>query len=106
MASGQAADRSRQADQTESPPSDFAIPETGYWNPAIVTGKDGQATVTFTMPGQSTAWTMVARGITAETLVGETSSGYYCCPQGTLRSIAVADGADRWRPGRDRRHRS
>jgi len=45
----------------------------GYWNPAIVTGADGKATVTVTLPEESTAWTLRARGITADTLAGEAS---------------------------------
>ncbi|MHB8899311.1 MAG: MG2 domain-containing protein [Thermoguttaceae bacterium] len=48
--------------------------ETAYWNPAIVTGEDGTATVTFTVPDRSTAWTFAAKGITAETLAGETTA--------------------------------
>ena len=45
--------------------------ETAYWNPAIVTDKDGKATVTLVLPEQSTAWRLVAKGITADTLAGE-----------------------------------
>ncbi|MHC4180255.1 MAG: MG2 domain-containing protein, partial [Planctomycetota bacterium] len=45
--------------------------ETGYWNPAVVTGEDGKATVTIAMPERSTAWKFMAKGITAETLAGE-----------------------------------
>ena len=48
--------------------------ETGYWNPAIVTGADGKATVTVTVPDRSTAWKFSAKGITTETLAGETTS--------------------------------
>jgi len=51
------------------------IEETGYWNPAIVTGEHGQATVTFTVPERSTAWTLLAKGITTETLAGEATDG-------------------------------
>lgn len=61
----------RQVDSRPLP--DLSVEETGYWNPSVVTGKDGQATVTLTMPGQSTAWTLAAKGITPETLSGETS---------------------------------
>ncbi len=45
--------------------------ETAYWNPAIVTGKDGKATVTFTVPERSTAWRLLAKGITTDTLAGQ-----------------------------------
>ena len=53
--------------------SGLGLQETGYWNPAIVTGKDGRATVTITVPERSTAWTLLAKGITTETLAGETT---------------------------------
>ena len=45
--------------------------ETAYWNPSIITGKDGKATVTFTVPERSTAWRLLAKGITTDTLAGE-----------------------------------
>ena len=37
--------------------------ETGYWNPAIVTDEKGEASITITMPDQSTAWELAAKGI-------------------------------------------
>ncbi|MGH7140407.1 MAG: alpha-2-macroglobulin family protein, partial [Pirellulales bacterium] len=40
--------------------------ETAYWNPAIVTDEDGKATVTITLPERTTAWKLLAKGITAE----------------------------------------
>ncbi len=45
--------------------------ETGYWNPSIVTDEEGKATVTFTIPERSTAWKLIAKGITLDTLAGE-----------------------------------
>ncbi len=45
--------------------------ETGYWNPAIVTDEKGEAQLTITLPDQSTAWKLAARGITVDTLSGE-----------------------------------
>jgi len=54
-------------------PSRLVPQETGYFNPAIVTGEDGTATASFVMPERSTAWTLVAKGITTDTLAGETS---------------------------------
>ena len=50
-----------------------AVAETGYWNPAIVTDKDGKATVRFHLPETSTAWQLLAKGISLETLAGETT---------------------------------
>ncbi len=45
--------------------------ETAYWNPSVVTGKDGKATVTIAVPERSTAWRLLAKGITTDTLAGE-----------------------------------
>ena len=47
--------------------------ETGYWNPAIVTDKEGKATLAVTMPDRTTGWKFVAKGITTETLAGEST---------------------------------
>ena len=46
-------------------------PETAYWNPSIVTDADGRAVVKLTVPERSTAWKLMAKGITAQTLAGE-----------------------------------
>ncbi len=46
--------------------------ETGYWNPVIVTDKDGKAQVTFRLPERSTAWQLQSRAVTKDTLTGET----------------------------------
>ncbi|MGC4005430.1 MAG: alpha-2-macroglobulin family protein [Pirellulales bacterium] len=45
--------------------------ETGYWNPLIVTDASGVATLKITMPEQSTAWKLTARGVTKDSLAGE-----------------------------------
>ena len=45
--------------------------ETGYWNPAVVTDENGEAHLTITLPDQSTAWQLAAKGITTDTLAGE-----------------------------------
>jgi len=45
--------------------------ETGYWNPSVVTGEDGKATVTFELPDRSTGWSLLAKGVTKDTLAGE-----------------------------------
>jgi len=47
--------------------------ETAYWNPTVVTDKTGKATVVVDVPPRSTAWTLVAKAITTETLAGETT---------------------------------
>ncbi|MAG92463.1 MAG: hypothetical protein CMJ48_01750, partial [Planctomycetaceae bacterium] len=45
--------------------------ETGYWNPLVVTGEDGKASVSFRLPERSTAWKLQARGVDAESLSGQ-----------------------------------
>jgi uncharacterized protein YfaS (alpha-2-macroglobulin family)/tetratricopeptide (TPR) repeat protein len=47
--------------------------ETGYWNPIVTTGADGKVTLTLTVPERSTAWKLLAQGLSAETLAGEAS---------------------------------
>lgn len=50
------------------------FPDTAYWNPTLVTANDGTATITVTLPDNLTTWRMTARAITADTLVGDSSS--------------------------------
>jgi uncharacterized protein YfaS (alpha-2-macroglobulin family) len=45
-------------------------PEVAYWNPAVVTGEDGQAEVSFRLPDKLTAWRILAEGVTMDTRVG------------------------------------
>jgi len=47
------------------------FPDTAYWNPALRTDEDGRATVSVKLPDNLTTWRMGARGVTAETLVGQ-----------------------------------
>jgi len=47
------------------------FPDTAYWNPALVTGDDGTGKVTLTLPDNLTTWRMSARGLTADTRVGQ-----------------------------------
>lgn len=45
--------------------------DTAYWNAAVVTGKDGRATVDVDLPDNLTTWSLSARGVTgASTQVG------------------------------------
>jgi len=53
---------------------DRMLDETGYWNPAVVTGENGKATIVITVPERTTAWILVAKGITSDTLAGETTN--------------------------------
>lgn len=48
--------------------------ETGYWNPAVVTDAKGQATLEIVVPERTTAWRLLAKAITAQTLAGEASA--------------------------------
>ena len=47
------------------------FPDTAYWNPKVRTDEKGQATVSVELPDNLTTWRMGARGVTADTLVGE-----------------------------------
>jgi len=49
------------------------FPDTAYWNPAVTTDASGNATVSLTLPDSLTTWHILARGLTADTLVGETT---------------------------------
>jgi len=45
--------------------------ETAYWNPAIATDASGQAKLVVPVPERATAWRLLAKGVTAQTLAGE-----------------------------------
>ena len=58
---------------THEPRQHFA--ETAYWNPLVVTGKDGKARITFKAPTALSAYRITARGVTgADTLAGQATS--------------------------------
>src|SRR5436190_16049741 len=44
--------------------------DTAFWQPDVVTGGDGKATVSFNLPDNLTTWRATARGVTADTRVG------------------------------------
>jgi uncharacterized protein YfaS (alpha-2-macroglobulin family) len=44
--------------------------DTAFWQPDVVTGGDGKATVSFTLPDNLTTWRATARAVTADTHVG------------------------------------
>ncbi len=49
--------------------------ETAYWNPSVVTDKEGKARVTFKAPTALSDYTFSARGVTgSDTLVGQTTA--------------------------------
>ena len=47
------------------------FPDIAYWNANVKTGADGKAQVAVTLPDNLTTWTMDARAVTADTLVGQ-----------------------------------
>jgi len=48
------------------------FPDTAYWNPAVVTDKDGQAQIQVELPDNLTTWRLGAKAVTADTQVGLT----------------------------------
>lgn len=49
------------------------FPDTAYWTANLVTDADGRATVKLTLPDNLTTWSVLARGLTQDTRVGEGS---------------------------------
>jgi len=47
------------------------FPDTAYWSPSVITDADGRATVKMRLPDNLTTWNVLARGLTADTRVGE-----------------------------------
>jgi hypothetical protein len=47
--------------------------DTAFWQPALVTGADGKASIKFPLPDNLTTWRATARAITADTRVGATT---------------------------------
>lgn len=47
------------------------FPNTAYWEPALRTDSDGEATVEVRLPDTLTTWRLTARGITLDTKAGE-----------------------------------
>lgn len=45
--------------------------ETAFWDPAVITNEQGEATITLTLPERSTSWNVLARGATVDTLTGQ-----------------------------------
>jgi len=49
------------------------FPDTAYWNATVTTGADGNATLPIALPDNLTTWRLSARGLTRDTLVGQTT---------------------------------
>lgn len=50
------------------------FPDTAYWNASAVTDANGLAQVTVRLPDSLTTWRMEARGVTADTRVGQAAA--------------------------------
>ncbi len=48
------------------------FPDTAYWEAEILTDANGEATVSMNLPDTLTTWQVLVRGLTRDTLVGET----------------------------------
>lgn len=57
-------------DTPERPQVRKLFPDAIYWNPALVTGADGTATVSVAYPDSLTTWRLTARAVTTDTRVG------------------------------------
>ena len=65
----------RTSSNPNEPPSREKTVETAYWNPSVVTDKDGKARITFKAPSALSEYRITARGITgSDTLAGQTTS--------------------------------
>jgi uncharacterized protein YfaS (alpha-2-macroglobulin family) len=64
------------------------FPDTAYWNPVVRTDENGQATVEVELPDTLTTWRLGAKGITADTLVGETNVDVLSTKDLLVRSVA------------------
>jgi uncharacterized protein YfaS (alpha-2-macroglobulin family) len=68
-------------------------PELAYWNPAVVTGEDGRARVSFHLPNKRrpepveglTAWRVLAQGVTVDTGVGTAATDLVVSQDLTVR---------------------
>jgi uncharacterized protein YfaS (alpha-2-macroglobulin family) len=58
--------------ELNKPRTDFS--ETGAWISAVVTGRDGKSKVKVKLPDSTTGFSVVARGATKDTYVGEGKS--------------------------------
>ena len=64
------------------------FPDTAYWNPALRTDENGQATVRVDLPDNLTTWRMAARGVTADTLVGQAELDIISTKDLLVRTVA------------------
>ena len=60
--------------------------DTAYWNPRVLTDRDGRASVTFKLPSNQTLWTVTAVAADASGRFGESTSQF--ATRGTLNLAA------------------
>ncbi|HID63513.1 MAG TPA: hypothetical protein EYP49_12360, partial [Anaerolineae bacterium] len=82
---------SRPRQPTAFPPSAPSSPlrsrvEVAYWSPAVVTGEDGRARVSFRLPDGLTTWRVLAQGVTVGTRVGTAAADLAVSQDLTVRS--------------------
>jgi len=49
------------------------FPDTAFWDPRVLTGENGEASVVVTLPDNLTTWRMEAKAVSKDTLVGQTT---------------------------------
>jgi len=74
------------------------FPDTAYWNSTVTTDASGVATIPVTLPDSLTTWRIAARGLTADTLVGQASADVVSTRDLLLRPVlprflTLGDGA-------------
>ena len=75
--------------------------DTALWAPAVVTGADGKARVSFKLPDDLTRWRVSARGLSADTLAGDARAGFTTARELVVRLALprVVTEQDRWTKG-------
>lgn len=69
----------------EGPRRDFL--DTAYWAPALVTDENGEAVVRLELPDDLTAWRVLARAVTTDTLVGQATARLVASRDIALRPV-------------------
>jgi uncharacterized protein YfaS (alpha-2-macroglobulin family) len=64
------------------------FPDTAYWNAVVRTDRAGKATVSLSLPDNLTTWRMSAWGVTADTLVGQSSVDVVSTKDLLVRAVA------------------
>jgi len=64
------------------------FPDLAYWNPNLRTNEDGHAQISVELPDNLTTWRLGARGVTAETLVGEADVDIISTKDLLVRTVA------------------